>query len=202
VSLERSPYAPPRAPLPDSGTVDVKRSEPLSLVCLKCASSHGVAAHPKTLVVIGRMRVLQLGIALVAGVTIALLRSGEIRMYVFFGLAVVALLMRRFLYPRIDLGIPLCPTCADRWASGVRWSKIFRGMILGFGALMTALTAMNASSGLVLLFGVGIFAGVIAQLLLRLRTRLVVAKDVKGDVVTLALVHADAVTAITGSGRA
>jgi hypothetical protein len=148
------------------------------------------------------MRVLQFGIALIAGVTIALLRSAEVRMYVFFALAVVALLMRRFLYPRIDLGIPLCGTCADRWASGVRWSKIFRGSILGCGALMTGLTAMNASSAVVLLCGVGIFGGVIAQLLLRLRTRLVVAKHAKDDVVTLALVHPDAVAAVTRSDRA
>jgi hypothetical protein len=196
MSPNLSPYAPPRAPIASTGTVDAKKSEPLPLVCLKCGSTHQTTQLPKTLVVIARARVVTLIVALMGAVTVALLPASNLRAVVFFGMAVVALLVRRFVYSRVDLDVPLCEACAHRWESGVLWSKILRASIfvLVLGSTVTALGGYSPL--LTIAFGFAVIGGVVALALLRMRTRIVVAQKVAGDVVTLALVHPDAVAAI------
>jgi hypothetical protein len=191
-----SPYAPPRTPLPDTGTLDVNRKEAIPLVCLKCATQHEVLARAKTLLVVKRARLFTLFVALVGGITVANVRTPETRMYVFFGIAVAAFIVNRFAYPRVELGVPLCASCAHRWDAGVRWSKIFRGLILFFAVTMTAATYAGVSVLLAFVFAVGIFGAGVGQLLLRIRKRIVVIKELKGDLATIALVHPDAVAAI------
>lgn len=194
-----SPYAPPRAPIAAIGTVDVRRGEGLPLVCLKCGVTHDVAVHPKTLLVIGRARIATLMVAVAGGVTVAIVRSPETRMAVFMALAVLAIAVRRLVYPGVEMPVALCPSCARRWASGVRWSKIFRAAMLGCSAVVTVFVFVESSSVLAGVFLFGIFAAALGLMLLRMRTRIVVVKEVKGDVFTLALVHADAVAAISSA---
>lgn len=192
-----SPYAPPRAAIAAVGTVDAKRSESLPLVCLKCGAAHGAALEPKTLVVVARARVVTLVVAVFGAMTVALVPSPNVRTFVFLGMVLIALLVRRFIYSRVDLAVPLCPTCSARWSSGVRWSRVLRGMIFVL-VLASTFTSVGGYSPLLTIgFGLGVFAVMIALLLLRMRSRIVVAQRVKDDVVTIALVHADAIAAIT-----
>lgn len=191
-----SPYAPPRAPLASVGTVDAKKSEPLPRVCLKCGTAHDTALVPKTLIVIARARAITLLVAILGAVTVVLVPSPNVRTFVFLALALVALLVRRFVYSRIDLNVPLCNVCAHRWTSGVLWSKVLRGAVLVLVLASTVTSLGGYSPLLTITFGFGVFGAVIALLLLRMRSRIVVAQRVKDDVVTLALVHADAVSAI------
>jgi hypothetical protein len=199
MSPNPSPYAPPRAPVAATGTVDAKKTEPLPLVCVKCASTHETTRVPKTLIVVARARIVTLLIAVMGGVTVALVREPNVRVYGFGGVALVALVVRRFVYSRVDLDVPLCASCAHRWASGVRWSKILRAMVFLLALGTTITTLAQLSPLLTIVLGLGVFAAAIGLALLRMRTRIVVAQKVAGDVVTLALVHPDAVAAISSA---
>jgi hypothetical protein len=199
MSPKPSPYAPPRAPIASAGTVDANKTQPLPPICVKCGSTHEISSHPKTLMVVGRARPVTLAVALVAGVTVVVIQSATLRTFFFFAMAGVALLVRRFVYARVDLAVPLCATCAHRWAAGIRWSQILRGGIIVL-VLANALAVLAALSPLVtIVLGLGVFAAAIALLLLRMRSRIIVAQRVAGDVVTLALVHPDAVSAIVSA---
>jgi hypothetical protein len=196
-----SPYAPPRAPIGAYGTLPIKRTEPLPLVCLKCGVTHPVAHTKKSLIVLGRARLVTLTVALVGGVVIAAVPTPQTRMLFFVGLAVIAFLLRRFVNPRVEMSVPLCASCAHRWAMGLRWSKVLRGVIFACSVVATVLMLLAASPLLVVLFALGIFGAMIGILLLRMRSRIVVAKEMKGDDITLALVHQDAVAAVNALGR-
>jgi hypothetical protein len=197
MSPNPSPYAPPRAPIASVGTVDANKTEPLPLVCVKCGTARDVALHPKTLTVVGRARLVTLAVALIAAVTVVVIESPMLRSLGFFAMAGVALVIRRLLYARVDLGIPLCSACAARWAAGVRWSRILRGAIIALVLLNTALVLASLSPLFTLVLGLAVFSAAIGLVLLRMRSRIVVARSVAGDVVTLALVHPDAVAAIS-----
>lgn len=197
MSPSPSPYAPPRAPIASVGTVDASTREDLPLVCLKCGTSHETALHPKMLVVIARARVVTLVVAVLGAMVVALVPSPNVRAFVFLGVALVAILVRRFIYARVGVSVPLCAICAARWAAGVLWSKILRGAIVLL-VLASTVTSLGGYSPLLTFgFGAGVFAVVMALLLLRMRSRIVVAQRVAGDVVTLALVHPDAISAIS-----
>ena len=191
-----SPYAPPRAAIADSGTLAAKRNEPLPPVCLKCASRHEVVLRTKSLAVAARSRLFRLGLVLIVGVIVATVRSHELRIYLFFGVAVAALIVGRFAYPRVELGLPLCPHCEERWKTGVRWSKILRAAVFVSSVIMTAATLAGVSVLIVLLFAVAVFGAAVGLASLRMRSRIVVIKELKGDVATLWLVHPDAVAVI------
>lgn len=201
MSQSPSPYAPPRAAIAAVGTVDVEKSKPLPLVCLKCGTAHETTLVPKTLTVIARARAITLLVAVLGAVTVAFVPSPQVRTFVFLAMALVALLVRRFVYSRIDLNVPLCLSCAARWASGVLWSKVLRIAIFVLVMASTFTSIGGYSPLLTIAFGSGVFGVIIALLLLRMRSRIVVAQRVQGDVVTLVLVHSDAVGAIRDARR-
>lgn len=196
-----SPYAPPQAPIPLGGTLDVKKGDELPLVCLKCGRTHDVAPHAKLLLVLGRARVVTLAAAVTGGAVVALVQSPQTRLLFFAVLAGLAFVARRVVNPRLSMPVPLCPPCAHRWAFGERWSKILRGVLVLSSAVASVLLFIEASPLVAVLFALVMFAAIAGLLLLRMRSRIVVVRQMKDDVATLALVHVDAVAAVN-RGRA
>lgn len=195
-----SPYAPPQAPIPLSGVLDVKKGDELPLVCLKCGRTHEVSPHEKRLIVLGRARVVTLAAAITGGAVVALVQSPQTRLLFFAVLAGLAFLARRVVNPRLSMPVALCASCAHRWAVGERWSKILRGALVASSGVASILLFIEASPFVAMLFALVMFAAIAGLLSLRMRSRIVVVKHVKGEVATLALVHVDAVSAIN-SGR-
>lgn len=197
-----SPYAPPRAESPAVGVVSVAIKDPIPLVCLKCGATKDIAPRPETMTIVTRRtRLVALGLALVGGVVVATVQSLEVRIGVLVGVVVAARVMRmgvRPTLPKVDLGLPLCPSCNERWTIGMRRRRIFRA--LTFVCLVLMLACMALAAPLVgLLFISSSMAFAIANLLVRIRSRVVVATALKDDVVTLSLVHPDAVAAINSA---
>lgn len=203
--MSPSPYAPPRAPIPLSGVLDVKKGDVLPLVCLKCGRTndvtHDVTPHEKRLIVLGRARVVTLAAAITGGAIIALVPSPQTRLLFFAGLTALAFLARSVVNPRAAMPIALCASCAHRWAFGERWSKILRAVMVLSSAVASVVMFIEASPLVATLFAVVMLGAIVGLLSLRMRSRIVVVKEMKGDVATLALVHVDAVAAIN-SGRA
>lgn len=197
-----SPYAPPRAPIGSYGAVDVRTGEDLPFVCLKCGRTHEVARHSKMLMVLGLARLTTLAVALVGGVLVAVIRDPAIRSLAFLAAAAVAFGVRRLLFPRREMTVTLCVPCADRWATGVRWSAIFRAAIFGLSVAASAVMLLDGPVLGATVLATAILGSILGLMLLRMRSRIVVVKERKGDVATLALVHPDAVAAIRERRRA
>jgi hypothetical protein len=195
-----SPYAPPAAPIPMGGTIDVKSGDTLPLICLKCGRTHDVTPHDKRVLVLGRARVVTLAAAITGGAVVALVHEPQTRMLFFAILAGLAFLARRVVNPRMAMPIALCAPCAHRWASGERWSKVLRAVMVLSSAVATVLMFIEASPLVALLFALVMFGAIAGLLLLRMRTRIIVVKQVRPDgTMTLALLHVDAVAAINSA---
>ena len=171
----------------------------LPLVCLKCGRTHDVTPHEKRLIVLGRARIVTLAAAITGGAVVALVPSPQTRLLFFAVLAGLAFLARRVVNPRRTMPVALCASCADRWAFGERWSKILRAVMVICSAVASVLMFIEASPLVAMLFALVMFASIAGLLSLRMRSRIVVVKQMKGDVATLALVHVDAVAAINSA---
>ena len=196
-----TPYAPPRSELAAVATLDVDLKKGIAPVCLKCAATKDVAPRQEKLQVVPpRVRYIAVGVMSALGASMAFVESVALRMAFIGAVFVGARLLRVGLvraYPKVDIGLPLCPTCNDRWTTGMRRRKIFRWLALACVVGMLACLALGAPVvGMLFLFpGV---AFTIATALVRIRSRVITAIGRKDDVVTLALVHPDAVAAIRG----
>jgi hypothetical protein len=194
------PYAPPRADVLANGTVDVDVTKPLPSVCLKCGGKKDVSPRPETLhILTARARVIVVVLVLFAIAAFTLFESLELRVAVFVGVVVAGRVVRMGagpVMPKVDVGLPLCVSCDDRWTSGMKRRRVYRALILGLVALLLVSVALSESPVVGLLFFPPILGLVVANALLRLRSRLVVATALSGDVVTLSGVSAEAVAAI------
>ena len=158
--------------------------------------------HSKKLMVLGLARLTTLAVALVGGVLVAVIRDPAIRSLAFLASAGVAFGLRRLLYPRRETTVMLCGPCADRWTTGVRWSAIFRAAIFGLSAAASAVMLLDGPVLVAMVLASAILGSILGLMLLRMRSRIVVVKEVNGDVVTFALVHPDAVAAIRARRQA
>lgn len=197
-----TPYAPPRSDLATNATLDVDPKSPLPPVCLKCAAKTDVAPRNEALqVVTRRVRFLALGIGAAAGLSMVVIESIQIRaaaiIFLFVAARGIQAILRR-VFPKVELGLPLCRTCNERWTVGMRRRKIYRALSFASASVMLGLFALGMPF-IGILFFFPSLGFLVANALIRIRSRVIVATDRRGDVVTLSLVHPDAVAKIRAS---
>jgi hypothetical protein len=194
-----NPYAAPRAaaaPARPTGDVrglyafDTARKQPP--VCLKCAAEGDVVRRDERM---GIARAAARGVGLFGGATGAVIANlarsePELLLPALGGALGVTGLIAWVVHvrtPRVDLNLPLCPACNDRWDSGVRARTIVLALlaVCGLGAAV-AYSVHELAGALVALAGFVAVLFVAASL--KLPSRFITARAQHGSVVYLAAV--------------
>jgi hypothetical protein len=200
-----TPYAAPRSESSATEKVDVDVNRALPSVCLKCGATADVSPRPENLNVFSdRARVITIVVVLGVIAAVCVFDSIELRVTILIALAIAVRLLFMALRPvlrKVDIRVPLCASCNDRWSSGIKRNRIYRALILFFCICMLLAIVMTGSPFAAVPFFPPVIALNIANVVLRLRSRVVLATARAGDVVTLSGIAPDAVSAIRAGRR-